>query len=216
MFHSIRPEMARTAGRDAPARTPTLGSSDCVGISQSHSMSSSARLLAAGRRQGFQTTIGRSDFSVRANAKSCSLWHNTDATILPADVRHWAARGRLGRLVTLVRSKLNRCPTGKSPRTCAALSSPCSKNISLNPSGKSALPACPSHPTRGALRTSRHARWDAVDAEFAKDERKRSRTAKSCGPGAPTLALSSRRRLKRLASDGGKKARSPGRARSKP
>jgi hypothetical protein len=44
---------------------------------------------------------------------------------------------------------------------------------------------------QGALRTSRHARWDAVDAALAKDERKRSRTAKSCGPGAPTLALSS-------------------------
>src|SRR5258708_40040981 len=53
---------------------------------------------------------------------------------------------RLGPLVTLVRSGQNRCPTGKSPRTCAALSSPCSKNISLNPSGKSALPACPVSP----------------------------------------------------------------------
>ena len=39
------------------------------------------------------------------------------------------------------------------------------------------------HPTRqGALRTSRNARRDAVDVEFAKDDRKRSRTAKSCGP----------------------------------
>jgi hypothetical protein len=29
----------------------------------------------------------------------------------------------------------------------------------------------PSHPARGALRTSRNARWDAVDAKAATDER---------------------------------------------
>src|SRR5579871_6215261 len=39
--------------------------------------------------------------------------------------------------------------------------------ISLNLSGKSVLSARPSHPTRGALRTSRYARWDAVDAAQA-------------------------------------------------
>jgi hypothetical protein len=43
---------------------------------------------------------------------------------------------------------------------------------------------------RGALRTSRNARWDAVDAELAKDERKRPRTAKPCGPDTPTLVSS--------------------------
>jgi hypothetical protein len=42
-----------------------------------------------------------------------------------------------------------------------------------------------------------------------------SRTAKPCGPGAPTLALSSSRRVTHLAGDGDKRARSPGRARSK-
>ena len=40
-----------------------------------------------------------------------------------------------------------------------------------------------------------------------------SRTAKSYGPGAPTLASSPQRRVPRLAGDGGKKARSPGRPR---
>jgi hypothetical protein len=34
-----------------------------------------------------------------------------------------------------------------------------------------------------------------------------TRTAKSCGPGAPTLALNSQRRIPRLAGDGGKQAR---------
>jgi hypothetical protein len=50
------------------------------------------------------------------------------------------------------------------------------------------------------------------------------RTAKSCGPDAPTLASSSRmlcrpnraRTQHKFANDGGKKARSPGRARRKP
>jgi hypothetical protein len=41
------------------------------------------------------------------------------------------------------------------------------------------------------------------------------RTAKSCDPDAPTLASSFAGKLSR-ASDGGKKARSPGRARNKP
>jgi hypothetical protein len=40
------------------------------------------------------------------------------------------------------------------------------------------------------------------------------RTVKSCGPDAPTLASSSRKTT--FADDGGKRARSPGRARSKP
>ena len=41
-------------------------------------------------------------------------------------------------------------------------------------------------------------------------------TAKSCGPGAPTLALSSRRRIPCLAGDGGKKARFTGETTYKP
>src|SRR6266404_9507676 len=56
------------------------------------------------------------------------------------------------------------------------------------------------------------------------DERRLQRTAKSCGPDAPTLASSSRMASRsyraqtscRSADDGGKRARSPGRARSKP
>jgi hypothetical protein len=56
------------------------------------------------------------------------------------------------------------------------------------------------------------------------DERRMLRTEKSCGPDAPTLASSLRRRApaqpgqtrRQSASDGGKQARSPGRARRKP
>ena len=51
------------------------------------------------------------------------------------------------------------------------------------------------HPAliRGALR-GRHERWvrDAVDAGGAADESANLRTAKSCGPDAPTLAFKSR------------------------
>jgi hypothetical protein len=53
---------------------------------------------------------------------------------------------------------------------------------------------------------------DAVDAGGALTKALGSRTAKSCGPDAPTLASSS---WIQSAGDGGKKARSPGRARNK-
>jgi hypothetical protein len=50
---------------------------------------------------------------------------------------------------------------------------------------------------RGAFR-DRHGRWvrDAMDAAAAQDGRRLLRTAKSCGPDAPTLASSSRGRLR--------------------
>ena len=85
------------------------------------------------------------------------------------------------------------------------MSRPGIKNISLNAPGKSALLVRPSHPKRGALRTSRHARWDAVDAEPANDERKVSRTAKACGSGTAAL-VSSSREAELPGGDGGKKA----------
>jgi hypothetical protein len=46
----------------------------------------------------------------------------------------------------------------------------------------------PSH--RGALRNVINAGRDAVDADALKDERRLMRTAKSCGPDAPTLESS--------------------------
>src|SRR5258707_6068351 len=62
-----------------------------------------------------------------------------------------------------------------------------------------------------------------MDTERA-DERRLLRTAKSCGPDAPTLASSLRKACRPYrartsyisADDGGKRARSPGRARNKP
>src|SRR5947207_3378363 len=50
------------------------------------------------------------------------------------------------------------------------------------------LPVLPDK--RGGSRSSRNARWDAVDAMAATDERGLLRTAKSCGPGAAMLASS--------------------------
>jgi hypothetical protein len=76
----------------------------------------------------------------------------------------------------------------------------------------------PAH-TKGAFR-DRHERragmrWTRKheSANFARTNGL-TRTAKPCGPDAPTLASSWRR--KSSAGDGGKKARSPGRARRKP
>jgi hypothetical protein len=47
----------------------------------------------------------------------------------------------------------------------------------------------PSGPTEGRLAIVTNAGRDAVDAEGADNERHLRRTAKSCGPGAPTLAF---------------------------
>jgi hypothetical protein len=50
---------------------------------------------------------------------------------------------------------------------------------------------------RGASRSSRTLRRDAVDAGGAADESADLRTAKSCGPDAPTLASSWRKQFRR-------------------
>jgi quinol monooxygenase YgiN len=50
---------------------------------------------------------------------------------------------------------------------------------------------------RGGSRSSRNAGRDAVDARNASDEGAILRTAKPCGPGAPTLALSWRKQFRR-------------------
>ena len=75
-------------------------------------------------------------------------------------------------------------------------------------------------PWRGALR-DRHERWvrDAMDAAASAPNLLRgrltpARTAKSCGPGAPTLAPSCA--VTSRSDDGGNQARSPRRARRKP
>ena len=62
------------------------------------------------------------------------------------------------------------CPTGKS---VIWLSSPCAKNISLAPSGKSVALARPVSRHRGALANVINAGKDAVDAEALLDERRR-------------------------------------------
>jgi hypothetical protein len=123
------------------------------------------------------------------------------------------------------------------------LSSPISKNISVFTCPKSHLQPSPSHPTEGRIAIVTDAGRDAVDAaafdarwdrragflwrsvsdQQHADERRLLRTAKSCGPDAPTLASSSRKASRPYrartshisAGDGGKRARSPGRARHK-
>ena len=81
-------------------------------------------------------------------------------------------------------------PDGQITKT---LSTPSRKNFPLPSSGKSVIQICPSRPIRGALRTSRTLRWDAVDADAGGRRTPGTRgRAKSCGPGAPTLASSFR------------------------
>ena len=90
---------------------------------------------------------------------------------------------------------------------------PVHEKISLSENQNLCISSCRPASTRGALR-DRHECWkrDAMDAIVSPDERKRARTAKSCGPGAPRLASS---RQVMTAGDGGNNAWSPGRARRK-
>jgi len=62
-------------------------------------------------------------------------------------------------------------PDGQLTFARGILSSPFAKNIPLCFLPKSVAYSVPSYPTRGALRTSRNARWDAMDARAATDER---------------------------------------------
>src|SRR6202166_1445824 len=81
------------------------------------------------------------------------------------------------------------CPTGKSLPRGKNLSSPRVKNISLFPKPKSVVVFAPSRSSRGAFR-ERHGRGAGCGGRNG-DARRAAlmRTAKACGPGAPTLAL---------------------------
>src|SRR5450631_1639439 len=84
--------------------------------------------------------------------------------------------------------------------------------IDLTP--KSAAHLAHPVPHRGALANVTNAGRDAVDAAARARRAALTRTAKSCGPDTPTLVSSSCGAIRE--GDGRKKARSPGRARSKP
>jgi hypothetical protein len=140
-----------------------------------------------------------------------------------------------GTRAEFVRAAVVICPSG------IFVSSPLCKNISLSPSGKSSLQirAIPPH-KRGV--GHRHERGEGcggrgsvlratgsqggsmrpVSDHQASGREMLQRTAKSCGPDAPMLASSSRScvgptglRQNISAGDGGKRARSPRRARNK-
>src|SRR5713226_9004678 len=155
-----------------------------------------------------------------------------------ATVDHWAARARLQALTTRLAQVI--CPSGG---LLTGVSSPLCKNISVSVPPKSLLELWPSHPTRGAYR-DRHGRGagcggrgsvlratgsqggflGTCERSTARGREMLLRTAKSYGPDAPTLASSfaevksARPGLDKTisADDGGKRARSPGRARRKP
>jgi hypothetical protein len=88
------------------------------------------------------------------------------------------------------------CPNCLTGKSLNFLSSPLCENIPLRDSPKSNLYPSPSRPPEGRLAIVTDAGRDAVDASGAKDEGADLRTAKSCGPDAPTLASSWRRQLR--------------------
>src|SRR5674476_306306 len=103
------------------------------------------------------------------------------------------------------------CPTGKSLRDFQnPLSSPASKNILIFRNRKSVYTSPVLLRQRGAR--DRHGRGAGCGGRGGADnERRVMRTAKSCGPDAPTLASSSWEAS--LGDDSGKQARSLERAR---
>jgi hypothetical protein len=106
------------------------------------------------------------------------------------------------------------CPTGKSLLAHQHLSSTPLKYFAFSETQISLMIRAIPPRVRGAYaQSSRNVKRDAMDAGVSPDERHFLRTAKSCGSGIPTLMPSLQ---KRIAGDGGKKARSPGRARYKP
>jgi hypothetical protein len=78
------------------------------------------------------------------------------------------------------------CPTSDF---CESLSSPFEKNISL-PFFKIMIIVMPSRPGKRGERVVTNVGRDAMDAGCVARRAARTRTAKSCGPGAPGLALS--------------------------
>ena len=105
------------------------------------------------------------------------------------------------------------CPTGKSPKTP---SSPPAKNIPPSRLTQiTALTPSVSPQMRGGSRSSRTLRWDAMDAAVRMTKRA------ACGRRSRVVLTSRRWRqvgddISYRAGDGGKKARSPRRARRKP
>jgi hypothetical protein len=123
--------------------------------------------------------------------------------------------GMASRVARKLEAKAVRATNWHDGQITKNLSSPSRKNILLPPSAKSVVQSRPSTATRGAIAIVTTVRWDAMDAKAATDERgmsvRRSRVVLMPRRwrqvrGKPTL----------LADDGDNKARSPGRARSKP
>ena len=111
------------------------------------------------------------------------------------------------------------CPTGKSLPFCDLLSSPSRKNKGLAYFRKSEVwSAHPASLKRDVSRSSRHVRRgcggrDGVRRILLRRRLKLLRTAKSCGPGIPTLMPSLRWRSRAAQVTVANKPGAPGRAR---
>jgi hypothetical protein len=146
-------------------------------------------------------------------------WSSTDLKARKPDVRFTPTSRHCCNLITNWSHMSTDLPDGQITEFPVQ---PFAQKYSASPFARNSFIDSPVPAHRGAFR-DRHKRWagDAVDAAASAqlglrpEKRRRTmlvRTAKSCGPDAPTLASSWRA----TADDGGKRARSPGRARRKP
>ena len=123
-------------------------------------------------RPSFETP--RCAWLLRVRPEIPSLPDSRASTILRADLRQNNPTGQI---------------TSDFQKSCQALPR---KIFRFTPGANQRFSRAVSPDERGGSRSSSNARWDAVDADVRADERRTTRTAKSCGPDAPTLASSSR------------------------
>jgi hypothetical protein len=146
--------------------------------------------------------------------RNCAISGLSSATVTQADIDN-SIIARAPRMSCQV-ERPSDLPDGQITRAFfkSSCPAPAAKNIPLRRLLETPLVFPPSLPDKRGVSRSSGTLGKGCDGRLWCERRTRpKRTAKSCGSGAPMLASSLRRHP---ASDGGKKARSPGRARRKP
>src|SRR5665647_2851447 len=145
-----------------------------------------------------------------AGSVAASILREATLRVAPQDEVGETFAARLARKRNLQATAATKQPDGQISKLCP---SPSAKIFRLTRRANHLYGSARLIRMRGGSRSSRTLRWDAVDAKRARDERARG--------GRRSRVVLTPRRWREVggkypAGDGGKKARSPGRARYKP
>src|SRR5665647_2642139 len=122
-----------------------------------------------------------------AGSVAASILREATLRVAPQDEVGETFAARLARKRNLQATAATKQPDGQISKLCP---SPSAKIFRLTRRANHLYGSARLIRMRGGSRSSRTLRWDAVDA-IARDRRARARrTAKPCGPDAPTLASS--------------------------